>query len=268
MPVFIEKSGQKFNAEGVTEVVDKIIDEAEVGLSVNGSLWLSFLCLAQDQEALALGFLYNEGVIHSLEEVAVVQLCPTGDHVDVWLKHDVRPPKTWRRTSGCGSGRAGTQGEEEAQTEMHVPDWSSPLPACSLFDLMTQHYKGQEIHHETGGTHSTALSDGGRIVLLVEDIGRHNTLDKLAGRILQEGIVLDTPILLTTGRITAEMVEKAARMKAGMLVSRTTPSSLAITLAESWNITLVGYARHERFTVYSHAERLNRDSCGDTENAG
>lgn len=256
MASYLEIPGRKFTEEGVIDVKDKIIAEAEVGLSVNGSFWLSFMCLAQEQEALALGFLYNEGVIQSMQEVALVQLCDTGDHVDVWLKHDAHPPSTWRRTSGCGSGRSGMVVEEAGQPGELVAGWSSPLPAAGLLELMAQLYRGQDLHHETGGTHTSALSDGKRIVLLAEDIGRHNTLDKLAGRILQEGILLETPILLTTGRITAEMVEKAARMKTGMLVSRTTPTSLAVALAEKWNITLVGYARHERFTVYSHTERL------------
>lgn len=256
MSVFIEFPGYKFSTLGMTEVSDKIIAETEVSLSVNGNLWLSFLCIAQNLEDLALGFLYNENVIQSMQEVVLVQVCPTGDHVDVWLQYDAQPPKTWRRTSGCGSGQAGEPSKEFLLPAYHVGEWTAPIPTARLFDLMICLYEGQELHHETGGTHSSAISDGQRIVFQAEDIGRHNTLDKLAGRILQGGVILETPILLTTGRITAEMVEKAARMGMGMLVSRTTPTSLAIALAEKWNISLVGYARHERFTVYSHSERL------------
>ena len=90
----------------------------------------------------------------------------------------------------------------------------------------------------------------------MEDIGRHNTLDKIAGRCLIENIHLTNKILLTTGRISSEMLQKAARLKAAILVSRTSPSSLSIALANQVGITLIGYARRNGFNVYSHPQRV------------
>ena len=93
-------------------------------------------------------------------------------------------------------------------------------------------------------------------MLSAEDIGRHNTLDKIAGLCMLRNIWPDQRIIITTGRISSEMLQKAARLRAPILISRTSPSSLSIEMAERYGITLVGYARRQRFNVYSHPQRL------------
>jgi FdhD protein len=91
---------------------------------------------------------------------------------------------------------------------------------------------------------------------VAEDIGRHNTLDKIAGWILLKGIDLSQRFLLTTGRISSEMLQKAARLSASVVISRTSPSSLSIQLADAFGITLIGYARRNRFNIYTHPRRI------------
>jgi FdhD protein len=91
---------------------------------------------------------------------------------------------------------------------------------------------------------------------VTEDVGRHNTLDKLAGRCLLDGRSAAGQVLLTTGRISSEMAQKAVRMGAPIVISRTSPSSLAIAVAEQAGVTLIGYARRDRFNVYTHPERI------------
>jgi FdhD protein len=117
-------------------------------------------------------------------------------------------------------------------------------------------FESQALYRETGGVHTSALSDGEQIVLVAEDIGRHNTLDKIAGLCLMKNIWPDTRILITTGRISSEMLQKAARLRAPILISRTSPSSLSIEMAERYGITLIGYARRNRFNVYSNSQRI------------
>jgi FdhD protein len=122
--------------------------------------------------------------------------------------------------------------------------------------LVEMLFESQSLYRETGGVHTSALSDGESIILSAEDIGRHNTLDKIAGMCLMKNVFPEKRILITTGRISSEMLQKAARLGAPILISRTSPSSLSIEMAERYGITLIGYARRHRFNVYSNSQRV------------
>lgn len=233
------------------------IVEQPVQLTVNGEPWLSFMCTPTNLEALAVGFLFNEGLIQAAEEIVQVRQCADGSNVDVWLNHRAEKPEHWRRTSGCTGGVTGVEanGQDSTYPQFFHPN-GDMLTAQQVTGLIGQLFESQELYRQSGGVHTSALSDGQVLYVVAEDIGRHNTLDKIAGRCLLEGIQLNQRILLTTGRISSEMLQKAARIGASILVSRTAPSALAIHLAESWGITLIGYARRDRFNVYAHPERI------------
>ena len=230
------------------------IVETPVSLTVNGEVWLTFMCTPVDLEALAVGFLYNEGVIESMEEVINVHVCEHGDNVDVWLNRSVEQPVSWRRTSGCTGGVTGV--DLLAKPNVSLSGSRLEVQPEAIGDLVEQLFESQSLYRETGGVHTSALSDGRKILLATEDIGRHNTLDKIAGLCLMNGVGSQNRILITTGRISSEMLQKAARLGVPILISRTSPSSLSIEMAERYGITLIGYARRHRFNVYSNAERL------------
>jgi FdhD protein len=244
---------RKFSPDGWETTSTPVITEAQVSLSVNGEPWLAFLCTPNQLEALGAGFLLNEGVIESADEFKSLQVCDNGTHIDAWLSHAASKPEQWLRTSGCGGGE--TRGNQPLKAIKETKQFQ--LPPQRLLKLMTQFLKSQNLHQESGGVHSAALSDGESLLLQVEDIGRHNTLDKLAGRLLLENIVIDPRILLTTGRVSSEMLQKTARLNASILVSRTSPTALSVELAEQVGITLVGYARGGRFSVYTHSSRIS-----------
>jgi len=230
------------------------IVETPVSLTINGSAWLSFMCTPVDLEALAVGFLYNEGVIDKMSEVEDVRVCEHGDNVDVWLNRSVEQPKSWRRTSGCTGGVTAVDllAKPDVSFDLQQPR-VAPVAIGQLVEML---FESQELYRETGGVHTSALSDGARVLLAAEDIGRHNTLDKIAGLCLMKNTWPATRILVTTGRISSEMLQKAARLQAPILISRTSPSSLSIEMAERYGITLIGYARRQRFNVYTHAQRV------------
>lgn len=231
----------------------RVISEMPIGITINGVTWLTLMATPTHLEALAVGFAYNEGLIHSLEEVADVRVCPSEDNVDLWLRHAAAEPKAWRRTSGCSGGLTAAILEREVHLAEVSPGGIAP---AVLLDLMGQLYAAQDLYHESGGVHSSALSDGQRLLLSAEDIGRHNTLDKLAGRMLLEKVTARPLITLTTGRISSEMLQKAARIGTPLVLSRTSPSSFSVQLATAWGITLVGYARRDQFSIYTHPERI------------
>jgi FdhD protein len=187
-------------------------------------------------------------------DIADVRVCEHGDNIDVWLERSVEQPKSWRRTSGCTGGI--TAVDLLARPVITFREDLPKLDPETVGILVDMLFNSQDLYRETGGVHTSALSDGTKIVLSAEDIGRHNTLDKIAGLCLLRNIWPETRILVTTGRISSEMLQKAARLRAPVLISRTSPSSLSIEMAERYGITLIGYARRQRFNVYSNAQRV------------
>ena len=239
---------EPFDAETIVEI--------PVSLTINGIPWLTFMCTPVDLEALAVGFLYNEGVINQIDEVEDVRVCEHGDNVDVWLNRSVEQPHSWRRTSGCTGGV--TAVDLLARPDVSFSPTEPLVKPEAIGHLVEMLFESQELYRETGGVHTSALSDGEKVLLSAEDIGRHNTLDKIAGLCLMKNIWPKTRILITTGRISSEMLQKAARLQAPILISRTSPSSLSIEMAERYGITLIGYARRHRYNVYSNGQRVGR----------
>ena len=233
-----------------------VIVEAPVTLSVNGHVWLTLMCTPTDLEALAVGFIYNEGVIKSKEEIELVKVCPSGENVDIWLKSAVEQPQQWRRTSGC-TGGATAASLEQMHPEIKDGLLLAPQMVHTLIKNLTE---SQVLYRDVGGVHTSILSDGERVVVSAEDIGRHNSLDKIAGRCLLENIEPVRKILVTTGRISSDMIQKAARIGAAVVISRTSASSLSVSLADKWGITLIGYARHDQFIIYTHPERIKQET--------
>jgi FdhD protein len=235
----------------------EVIVETPVSLTVNGEVWLTFMCTPVDLEALALGFLYNEGILTSMDAVAQVHVCAAGDNVDVWLDHAVEKPEKWRRTSGCTGGVTAVETERlPFELPAEFSQNGSRLSPAQVTGLVDMLFDNQELYRRSGGVHTSILTDGRSVLVVGEDIGRHNTLDKLAGRCLVENIRSTGRIVITTGRISSEMIQKAARLGASIVISRTSPSSLSVRLAERWGITMIGYARRNRFIVYTHPERI------------
>jgi FdhD protein len=231
------------------------IVESPVSLTINGEVWITFMCTPVNLEALAVGFLYNEGVIQSMREVEDARVCEHGDNVDVWLNHEAKQPASWRRTSGCTGGV--TAVDFLAKPNVSLNGNNLKVQPETIEGLVEMLFEAQLLYRETGGVHTSVLSDGKKILLSAEDIGRHNTLDKIAGLCLMKNIWPELRILITTGRISSEMLQKAAQLNAPILISRTSPSSLSIEMAECYGITLIGYARRHRFNVYSNAQRIN-----------
>lgn len=241
----------QITSDQVEESHIQVVNEIDLRLFVNGEHWITFMCTPLHQIELALGFLYNEYIIHSIDQVADYRLCEAGDSVDVWLNFSPPKPKSWKRTSGCSNGR----------TALELP-LSSALPISCFLEIQDVYrmssllYDAQNFYKESGGIHISALSDGTTILCSTEDIGRHNTLDKLSGMKLLHPDELSTKIVLTSGRVSSEMMQKSIRMESQIVISRTAPSAFAVELAEQFGVTLIGYAKRNRFIIYSHPERI------------
>jgi len=242
----------RYTREGWQPVTSKVISETPVSLTVNGEIWLTFMCTPVDLEALAVGFLFNEELIGSQADIADVKVCKTGDNVDVWTHIPVQKPAQWQRTSGCSGGLS--RGPVLSLPAAAVP--AGTLSPDALLNSMDLLLEAQTVYRETRGIHCSALSNGERILFQAEDIGRHNTLDKLAGRLILQPVDWNPRIILTTGRVSSEMITKATRLGAEVVLSRTSPTTRSIEIAARQGITLIGYARRAQMFVYTHPERL------------
>ncbi len=226
--------------------------EEVIALHVNGQPLVSLMCTPTRLEELALGFLFNEELIEGLDEVAVLELRGGEGCVDVWLEHDIETSKLRVITSGC-SGGITFRDVTSAHYRVKSDTWVTPQQVTQLMQAFLQ---VTALYRRAGGIHGAVLAEGERLLCVAEDIGRHNTLDKIAGICLRQGRPMQDRVLLTTGRLTSEMMNKVARMGVPIVVSRTSPTSLSVQLAQVWGITLIGYTRRRSFRIYAGAERV------------
>ena len=238
-----------------SNVQAEVIQEILLTLYVNGRELASIMCSPRDQDYLALGFLKNEGLLGELSELQALTISRNGCCVDVWLDHAVPAPRRVVITSGCGGGV--TFDDPAAGVEPVVE--TITIAPERLFDQFNELHLPDSLHARARGVHAAGLSDGERILVMAEDVGRHNTIDKLCGMCLAHGITTQGRILLATGRVSSEMLRKGARMGCPVIASRNSPTSMSVTMAEAWNITLVGYVRQGSLRAYAHPERLAAD---------
>jgi FdhD protein len=226
--------------------------ELETRLSVNGEDWLGFHCSPENLDYLALGFLFTEMIIESQTEIATLTICENKENIDVWLNHPAEKPLSWSRTSGCSGGLSHLNNLNGflLQTSRNV-EISQVLSAKEIF---LDHLKKDESLHN--GVHSTMLVGGNKIISCFQDIGRHNTIDKIAGDCLANKLEIQDAVLFTSGRISSDMVLKSARMGIPVLVSLHSVSTLALELAKKMKMTLIGHARYPQISILSGIDRL------------
>jgi FdhD protein len=229
------------------EVKGEVVREQPLTLYVNGQRFLSLLCSPFKLDALVIGYLWNEKVIGGLEEVASVQVSEVDGRADVTLTHPVTLPTERILTSGCGGGitfRIDPRLFSPLRSALRITPAQLSARLKELFAAAVQ-------YHASRGIHGAALTDGERLLVVAEDVGRHNAVDKVKGEALLRGIPTADRILLSTGRVSSEMLLKASRMAVPLVASRTSPTEMAVALAEQLGITVVGYLRPDSLNVYT-----------------
>jgi FdhD protein len=214
---------------------------------VNAERFLTLLCSPMMLDELVIGYLWMEKVIAAREEIVALEVSAVDGRADVTLAAPVTLPTERILTSGCGGGitfRIDHRLFPRLRSSLMVRPEQLALGMKQLFQA-AQHYQ------KSRGIHGAALYDGERLLVVAEDVGRHNAVDKVKGRALLDGIETRDRILLSTGRISSEMLLKAARMAVPVVASRTSPTEMAVALAEQLNITVCGYVRPDALNLYA-----------------
>jgi len=226
--------------------------ERAISLIVDGEELATIACSPLRVIALALGFLRLEDIIQDADDVALMEVCDEETVVKVRLAPTARAvPHDRKRilTSGCGRGVTFSLDVVPVAGGMQV----SPEQVMEWMELLLEGATG---YREHGGTHAAGLFGPGGLELLVEDIGRHNTVDRIAGEALLQDRPTQGKAVLTSGRISSEMLVKCSRLGVGLAASRTSPTELAVSLAQEAGIGLLGYVRRGQLQVFHDPGRL------------
>jgi FdhD protein len=237
----------RVRGDRVEEVTAEVVREQPLTIYVDGTRFLTLLCTPVKLEALVIGYLWMEMVIADPGEIRALDVSAVDGRVDVTLGRAVTLPTERILTSGCGGGitfRIDHRLFPRLSSTLRV----SPVQlAARIKDL----YAAAVLYQASRGIHGAALTDGDDLLVVAEDVGRHNAVDKIKGEALLRGIPTEDRILLSTGRISSEMLLKAARMGVPIVASRTSPTEMAVGLAEQLNITVCGYVRPDGLNLYA-----------------
>jgi FdhD protein len=242
-----------FEGNAFHSVNHKVVEEIRACIFLNGHEFATLMCSPHQLDELPIGFLRSEELITSIKDIGSLTLSVQGTCIDVWLKNKLKEPPAHRiTTSGCGGG---VTFDDLLKERMPLPLLTS-ITTAQVGSLLKKLFQAAVLYKESRGLHASALSDGNELLLVAEDIGRHNTIDRLWGQALKREIDTENRILICTGRISSEMLGKAVKARIPIIISCTSPTSLSIALARAWNITMIGYARGNSFRIYSAPERV------------
>jgi FdhD protein len=243
-----------------------IAGEHPLTLYVDKREIVTLMTLGAAPEALAIGFLRNQRLVESIEEIASVQVDWEVDAVVVKTHQGLKDldAKTEKRTATTGCGQGTVFGDLMADIESIRLDDDMRLDEETLFGLLNAVRVHESIYKQAGAVHGCALAHGAEILTFVEDVGRHNAVDAIAGWMWLEGIDGRDKIFYTTGRLTSEMVIKAAQMQIPVLVSRSGLTKMGHEVATQVGITMIGRAVNKRYLLFTGAHRLVKASAVNT----
>lgn len=240
------------------EFIDALAVESAATIVLNGQEIATMACSPSHLRCLGAGYLLSEGMVSGREMIREITVDEGQIPIRIKLVADVSfavEPSGGKTqvVSGCGKGTAfvcrGIDLPKRVESNIRV-SFEQVLRAVRVFHQLS------DIYRETGGVHSAALSDGNEPLLFMEDISRHSAVDKVFGACVLGDICTADKLLLTSGRISSDLVIKAARMGVPIIVSRSAPTTLAVKTACDLGVTLVGFVRGKRMNVYSHAWRV------------
>lgn len=248
----------RITEEGKSQSEDTVVREFPLTIVLNNQELVTLLCSPKDLDYLAIGFLASEGLIKHQDEIKQITVNDQVGAVHVATKKGFSGELRLKRliTSGCGRGTSfySPTDPEELKIESSIS-----LPAAKVLAMVKEFQQRSQVFQATGGVHSAALADSRNIILFKEDIGRHNAIDKIFGECILKDIPTRDRIIITSGRISSEILLKIAKRGVPILISKSAPTNLGVKLAHDLGVTLIGFVRGQRMNVYANEWRVATD---------
>jgi len=257
----VEKRVQRRRNGRIEQAADWVAAEVPVALSYNGEPFAVMMATPDRLEDFALGFTLSEGIA-AAKDVHVVAIEPSleGISIRLTIPDDAAAALAERRRNLQGRSGCGICGTESIEAVLRPPPpvgAGASATVAALERALGELRALQPLNALTGATHAAAWADArGALVCVREDVGRHNALDKLIGALARQGADFGAGFAVVTSRASYEMAMKAAQAGIAMLAAISAPTALAIALADSAGLTLIGFARDDGCVVYSHPHRL------------
>ncbi len=248
----------RFSSSATEQIPDKIVIEQPVTIMIDKVGSFTVMATPSDIKALAVGFVYSEGLIDSIDDVVEISTKPELPNVVGIQVHDPSRIGVRRNmiiASSCGM--CGTRNIGKMLLEMPACETSLEIKSGLLIEVTGRLKSMQQIFQVTGGTHAAGTFDSsGKIITFAEDLGRHNALDKAIGKSILNRLPMKGCAVALSGRVSLEMITKTARAGIELIAAVSAPTSLAVEAAEKWNVTLCGFVRSDKLNVYTHSKRV------------
>jgi FdhD protein len=235
-------------------IKDTVTVEHALTIRLDENELVTLLCSPEKLEYLAIGFLCSEGLIKTKKDIEKIVLDETKSVVEITSaeKRKVDDDLVSKRFIGSSGGK----GISAGSTNSKVVESTLTITPAAIFGIIEEFVHQSEVFEATGGVHSAALCDTSHVLVFSEDIGRHNAIDKVFGECMINEIPTDGHILVTSGRVSSEIVNKVVKRNIPILISKSAPTNRGVELAADLGITLIGFARKGRMNLYSHAGRV------------
>lgn len=258
----LEVAARQWSAAGITDRAEQIVEETPVVIVYNAIPHVVMMATPADLEDFVLGFSITEELIRSPADLRDVKVIRYGQGIEVQATVDeaceaVIASRARRLSGRTGCGICGTDSIDSVMKTLHPVRAGRPVRPAAIEQALAALAGKQQLNAASGAVHAAAWARvDGAVEEVREDVGRHNALDKLIGALLRRSADPETGFILVTSRASFEMVQKAAVFGAPLLAAISGPTGLAVRVAEQSRMTLVGFARGDRLTIYTHPERV------------
>lgn len=239
---------------------DTLVREIKTDIFVNNKKIASMMVTPIDLDALAIGYLISENIISSNKDIKKIEIKKDGLIIDIKTKENIKSLEKLNEeaiiVSGCGKSISSNLDIDPSKIKAQKINSKKKIKATTIFDMMKNFYTSCPLYEKTGCVHTARLYFDNKNYFDAEDIAQHSTVDKAIGKAILNGFDPKNGIMMVSGRLSSEMIVKAVVHKIPILISRTATTCLGAKIADTFNLTLVGFVRGEKMNIYTHDWRI------------